>query len=46
MYVTQSKMDDSAIIYDEIIEKTIPTNFNKIKQLAKRKISIFHLHFC
>ena len=44
-------MDDSAITCDEVIEsynketKTIPINFNEIKQPAKRKISIFYLHF-
>ena len=30
-----SIMDDSAIIYDEIIEKTIPTNFNENKATCK-----------
>ena len=46
-----SIMDDSAIMCDKVIEsydketKTIPSNFNEEKQLVKRKISIFYLHF-
>ena len=44
-------MDNSAIMCDKVIEsydketKTIPSNFNEKKQLVKRKISIFYLHF-
>ena len=46
-----SIMDNSAIMCDKVIEsydketKTIPSSFNEKKQLVKRKISIFYLHF-
>ena len=33
-----SIMDDSVITCDEILEATVPTNFNE-------KVSIFYLHF-
>ena len=39
-------MDDSAIMYDEIIDSCDDkTNFNEKKKPVKRKISIFCLHF-
>ena len=39
-------MDDSAIMWDEVIESyDQETNFNEKKQPVKRKISIFYLHF-
>ena len=43
-------MDDSTIIYDEVIEsydeeiKTIPTNFNEEKPV-KHKVFVFYLNF-
>ena len=39
-----SIMDDSVIMCDEGVEKTVPTNFNE-KQPVKCKIFIFYLHF-
>ena len=42
-----SIMDDSAIMYDEVIESyNKETNSNEKNQPVKRKISIFYLHFC
>ena len=38
-----SIMDDPAITCDEVIEETVPTNFNKKKQPVERKISIFYV---
>ena len=50
-----SIIDDSLITCDEIVDaeaksndketKTVSKNFNKIKQTAKHKISIFDFHF-
>ena len=44
-----SIIDDSVITYDEVIDaeiKTIPKIFNQKILPVKRKVSIFHLHFC
>ena len=40
-----SIMDNSVIVCDELIEKTIRTNFNKNKLTCKTQNSIFYFHF-
>ena len=39
-------MDDSVIIFNEIIKEAAQNILLKIKQPVKRKINLFYLHFC